>query len=271
MILQSSSSAAPSRDRRWPRWMVVPLLPVWTYGAFWLAQLVMGVAAQLILLCGVPEAALMSVAGTTVWSTLVYGATIAIAVGLPWLLWRRRTTRQEMGVGDRPAWLDVALAPMVFVLYFITSAYVMVVAKSWLPIDVNQEQALPFDRMALMGSWEYVLVFIALAVVAPIAEELLFRGYLYHRLRSSAPVWLSVLLTSLVFGLAHAWAGHDRPLHWVVVIDTATLSIFLCLLREYTGAVWSSILVHMIKNSIAFYFLFLNPQLITYVAAVYMP
>lgn len=249
----------------------MPLLPVWTYGAFWLAQLAMGLTVQLLLLCGMSEAALTSVAGTTVWATLVYGIAIAIAIGAPWLLWRRRTTWQEMGVGDRPAWLDAGLAPVVFVLYFITSAYVMVVAKSWLPIDVNQEQALPFDRTALMGSWEYALIFVALAVVAPIAEELLFRGYLYRRLRSSASVWLSVLLTSLVFGLAHAWAGHDRPLHWAVVIDTAILSIFLCLLREYTGAIWSSILVHMIKNSIAFYFLFLNPQLITHVAALLMP
>ena len=64
----------------------------------------------------------------------------------------------------------------------------------------------------------------------------------------SFSVWLSVLVTSLAFGLAHLWAGTDKPLQWSVAVDTFSLSLVMCAAREYTGAVWVPMMVHIIKN-----------------------
>jgi membrane protease YdiL (CAAX protease family) len=51
-------------------------------------------------------------------------------------------------------------------------------------------------------------------------------------------------------------------LQWAVALDTMVLSLMLCTLREYTGAIWAGVLVHAIKNGLAFYLLFINPNVI---------
>ena len=130
----------------------------------------------------------------------------------------------------------------------------MTLVKWLIPIiDLNQVQDVGFS--ALSSRYEYMLAFLALVVIAPIAEEVLFRGYLYGKLRQYVPIWASVIVTSLLFALVH--------LQWNVAIDVFVLSVILCLLREKTGSISSSIIVHMIKNAIAFYFLFVNQTFLT--------
>jgi membrane protease YdiL (CAAX protease family) len=50
-------------------------------------------------------------------------------------------------------------------------------------------------------------------------------------------------------------------LQWNVAADTFALSLVLCTLRQITGNIWAGVLLHMIKNGIAYYFLFINPDL----------
>jgi membrane protease YdiL (CAAX protease family) len=93
------------------------------------------------------------------------------------------------------------------------------------------------------------MAFIALVIIAPIAEEVLFRGYLYGKLRSHASVLVATLLTSALFGAVH--------MQWNVAIDTFILSLAMCYLRELTGTIWAGTLVHMIKNGLAFTLIFI--------------
>lgn len=51
--------------------------------------------------------------------------------------------------------------------------------------------------------WEMFLVFIAAAVLAPISEELYFRGFLYKAFRNKFSQGVGVALTSTIFGLLH--------------------------------------------------------------------
>ena len=111
------------------------------------------------------------------------------------------------------------------------------------------------------------MIFLTLVVLAPLAEEVLFRGYLFGKIRKLAPFWISAIMASLTFGLAHLWAGPGTALQWLVAIDTFVLSLVLCLLREHTGAIWAGVLVHAIKNGIAFYFIYLNPQTLDQIKA----
>ena len=92
-----------------------------------------------------------------------------------------------------------------------------------------------------------------LVIVAPIAEEVLFRGYLYGKLKGYVPAIWAALATSLLFGIAH--------FQWTVGIDVFILSMFLCGLRSLTGSIWAGILVHILKNALAYYILFINPLL----------
>jgi len=83
----------------------------------------------------------------------------------------------------------------------------------------------------------------------------LFRGYLLSKLRRHVATWIAILITSLLFGLVH--------FAWNVGIDTFALGIVLCLVTIWTKSLWPAILIHMLKNGIAFYFLFINPTVLT--------
>ena len=146
--------------------------------------------------------------------------------------------------------MDTLAAVVMWVLYMSTTIIVGIIAKLVLPwLDVDQEQQVGFQDIS--QPLEYVAAFIALVILPPVAEELLFRGYLFGRIRERAGFWLTTAVVSIVFGLVH--------LQWNVGIDVAVLSVFLCYLRERTGSVWSSIALHAVKNSVAYFFLFIGP------------
>ena len=88
----------------------------------------------------------------------------------------------------------------------------------------------------------------ALVIIAPIMEELLFRGWLYGKLRLKIPKVAAIVTTSLLFGLVH--------MQWNVGVNVFAMSVVLCALREVTGTIYAGILTHMIKNGVAFYLLF---------------
>ena len=190
----------------------------------------------------------------TLFMALIYTLTLVMTVGLPWLALRSRTTKEDLGLTRYPSWLDLLLAPSSFIVYALVSSLLLALAASLLPfVDIDQVQDVGFSQ--LTTGYELLLAFIALVIVAPVAEEVLFRGYLFGKLKKHVPVWVAVLMTSLLFGIVHG--------AWNVGIDTFVLGIMLCLLRIISGSLWPSILLHMIKNGLAFYLLFINPSLLS--------
>jgi len=93
-----------------------------------------------------------------------------------------------------------------------------------------------------------VLAFIGLVVLPPIAEEMLFRGFLYRGLAKRLPKILSALITSGLFALLH--------FQWNVSLDVFVLSLVLIALYEKTKNLWVCVGLHAIKNGIAFLALF---------------
>lgn len=150
--------------------------------------------------------------------------------------------------------MDILITPLGFIAYMILSALLLAFAQQFMTfIDFDQPQDVGFDQIG--QQYEYILAFLTLVVVAPVAEEILFRGYLLGKLRKYTPLWIAILITSLLFGLVH--------FAWNVGIDTFALSIVLCLLTVWSKSLWPAILLHMLKNFVAFYFLFINPNLLT--------
>lgn len=236
------------------QWMAI-VLPLWVLGSFVIVQLVIqwlffGVLRSVSVYFEASSPAVFH----TVLSALVYILTIAMVIGLPWLVKQYKTSRTEIGLDRDPTWLDLILAPAGFVGYIILSGALMALATHFLTfIDFNQTQDTGFSTLS--HPYEYVLAFLTLVIIAPVSEEVLFRGYLFGKLRSHVPTWVAILLTSGLFAFAHG--------SWNVGIDVFALSIVLCLLRVATKSLWPSIMLHMIKNGLAFYLLFINPTLLS--------
>lgn len=87
------------------------------------------------------------------------------------------------------------------------------------------------------------LGFGAIAIAAPIVEELLFRGLLQNALARFIPVWPAILLSSLVFA-----AVHGQP---YAIPGLMSLSIAFGYLYHRTGSLRTNIILHMLNNSAA--------------------
>jgi membrane protease YdiL (CAAX protease family) len=231
-------------------WMAL-LIPVWVFVGFMAAQVVAQLLILLLEQVGISFKGVNESTFQTVASAAIYLLSITIVIGLPWIVKKYRTSRQELGIVQSLTWTDLLLAPAAFIVYILLS-FVLTSLASNLPFfNSNQVQSTGFA--GLSQGFEYLLAFATLVIIAPISEEILFRGYLLGKLRKYVPIWVAVLVTSLLFAVVH--------FQFNVGVDVFALSIILCILRVSTGRLWPSILLHMIKNGIAFYFLFINPVL----------
>ena len=229
-------------------WQKAVILSFWVLASFFAAQLGIVVLFLLLELSHVTitlnQAVLQSIL-----AALVYILTLGILIGLPWWLKKRKTSRRDIGLMGLPTWADLGLGPAGFVVYLLASGAIVSLVGALIPaFDVSQVQNTGFEGLSMQ--YEYLLAFVTLVVLAPVAEEILFRGYLYGKLRRTIPVWVAILVTSVLFGFVH--------FQWNVGIDVFVLSVVACILREVTGTIWAGILLHMIKNGLAFYFLFIN-------------
>jgi membrane protease YdiL (CAAX protease family) len=226
---------------------------------FLIVQILIGLLITGLVAAGIPLDSLNPAVFNAVVAAAIYVVSLVVVIGMPFWLRQRRTNREDLGVVRWPSWLDIVLAPAALVVYLLISAAVLYLFSVVAPqIDLKQAQDIPFS--GLSHQYEYMLAFLTLVILAPAAEELLFRGYLFGKMKKHAPFWLATIITSLLFGGLHLIAG--ASLQWNVAADTFALSLVLCSLRQITGNIWAGILLHMIKNGIAYYFLFINPSLL---------
>ena len=187
------------------------------------------------------------------YGAISYSLALAIIIGVPYFVNKRwRSTRAELGLKGMPTWTDIGLGIAGILAYFILASIVIWLCSLIMPwIDMSQAQDVGFN--AISNNIDRLVAFVALVIVAPIAEEIIFRGWLYGNLRKIIPgkvsMPIAMLLVSILFGALHG--------QWNVAINVFALSIILCSLRELTGTIYSGILVHMIKNGIAFYSLYI--------------
>jgi hypothetical protein len=93
-------------------------------------------------------------------------------------------------------------------------------------------------------AFTHILLFVTIAVIAPVLEEVLFRGYLQTSLMHHMKPWLAILLASAIFG-----AVHLQPFAFPML--TALGAVF-GYLYYITGSLKVNIILHVINNGIAY-------------------
>jgi membrane protease YdiL (CAAX protease family) len=127
-----------------------------------------------------------------------------------------------------------ALAWMVFATGYLRLA-------GWLGAPIEpQAQLLQFAAGDVTAD-EFWPMVVSITILAPVSEEVLFRGYLFGALLGVMPLWAVHLVTATLFGLAHG-LEHALPI--------AVLSLLFGYLRQRYRSLWPSILAHMLHNSI---------------------
>ena len=111
-------------------------------------------------------------------------------------------------------------------------------------VEALQKTDLPLAEKALMG---------VLAVfLAPLAEEMIFRGILYPTIKQAGFPRTAWWVTSLLFGAIH--------LNWVAFVPLTVFSLLLIFIYEKTGSLWASITAHSLFNFTSFAMLMLAAE-----------
>ena len=176
---------------------------------------------------------------------LVYVLTVAIILIVARFL-GKKLAFDSVGLSRLPDWRDIGLSALGMVGYLILTTILLKIAEQVPGFDANQTQDIGLDKLF---SLDLMMAFGVFVIITPFFEELIFRGITQGALRRARlSAWVAVLVVSVLFGVAHG--------QWNVAIDAFALGIVAGVLREKTDAIWAGFLLHAIKNSIAFYALF---------------
>jgi membrane protease YdiL (CAAX protease family) len=177
------------------------------------------------------------------------GYTVALVVGGV-LVRLVRGTAPQAGFAAPPksfavglGWLLVA-APVVYS----AGAMAVMIQQHWTGREITDRLAHPTLKLLAENpgsAWTWVIGLVAV-VLAPIQEELIFRGFLQTALvRGLGHPWLAILLTSLVFAAAHI--GPDMP--WYGIAPVFVLGLAMGFAFERTRAIGTSIAMHVGFNA----------------------
>ena len=158
------------------------------------------------------------------------------------------TNPEELGVANWPTFVDIGLAPIAYFAYAILANIATSILENFAWFDAQQEQNVGFSYFITTS--DRIFAMLAIVFIAPIAEELIMRGWLYGKLRNKFKIPLAIFLTSALFAVLHGQLN--------VAVAVFILSCVLCGLREITGTIWCSMLLHILSNGIAFYILYVG-------------
>jgi membrane protease YdiL (CAAX protease family) len=184
---------------------------------------------------------------------LVLGSLVASAVALGvvvlWLHVRHPTWTRVLGL-PRPAGPDLR-AGILFgiglypVVAFIVGALLVVLFRLVTGEVVRPPEQLPSD----LGPGGIAVAVLYAVVVAPVSEELFFRGVLFRSLRDRHGFWPGALGSSVAFG-----SIHYVPAPALDVLLLMTVMVFtglgLAFIYERRGSLWAPMAAHATFNVI---------------------
>lgn len=136
-------------------------------------------------------------------------------------------------------WLPLALVGG-GLLYFFTTFFLG--ALSLLFPELAEPQNVSNIIAEAGSTWQIIAVIISVVILAPIGEELLFRGYIYHSLTPNYSPTVSMLITSAMFGAMHFDFLRFLPLTMV--------GFFLNLVAVKSKSLYGSMLMHATWNMV---------------------
>jgi uncharacterized protein len=166
---------------------------------------------------------------------LVGGAVLAVGLGV------KHGAAAALGLRSTRFWPAVGWAAVLLGAFWLASGIVVSIFGEPPEQEITEEIKSEDGVLALAG---YVSI---TCMVAPIAEEVFFRGFLFPVLRARTGVAWGVVITGALFSLVHALGSPVEALIVLVVLGAG-----LCLLYLRTGSLLPCIGLHALNNAISF-------------------
>ncbi|MPZ23261.1 MAG: CPBP family intramembrane metalloprotease [Dehalococcoidia bacterium] len=174
-------------------------------------------------------------------------ANMAILAGIYWYVSRRGAGPGDFGFRsfDVGRWWWIVIA-FVLASYATLAAYSGLVDLLESLLDRNVEFLMPESNIPDEVT-ESALVLVIAALfsvgVAPLTEEMFFRGFVLGGLSRSWGLVVAVIGSSLLFGLVHGQGG--------LIIPFSIVGAYLAFAYLYTRSLWGSVACHLTFNGIS--------------------
>jgi membrane protease YdiL (CAAX protease family) len=233
----------PDRGPGWPMWMGFAAVPT----ALVLAML----GGLIVFLVAIPLGGQLDDPGPAenLGATFVQDIVfVATAIGLASMVSRPRP--RDFGLRLPKFWPAAGWSLLTYVAIAIVGA----VASAAFGVSERDQDNVLDDLGIKDGSaWVYVAAFVV-CVMAPLCEELLFRGFVFPSLKPRLGLITAALVSGAIFGGIHItnYIGEPAKVAAASVITLITLGTLFALLYWKTGSLLPCITLHAINNSVAF-------------------
>lgn len=142
---------------------------------------------------------------------------------------------RKTNIGQTVGWAIMLMVA----IYGVNILYQYLITRFHLNIQTNDQVLLQQSKYAPLSTYASLLV---ATFIAPICEEVFFRGFLFMGLARRMPVGWALVISSLLFAIAHGDPGS--------FIVLCVIGLALAFLRWRTQSLWPSILLHMLNNGL---------------------
>jgi len=187
-------------------------------------------------------AADFALAGLTIGFEVLFGVLVL------WFAHRRRISLASLGFRRPIRWgpLGIAVTGTYVTLFVYGGAIELLkelgVDPGWfegtneIPIDPDQGAGTLVPLLVLFG--------MAVMIIAPLAEEVLFRGLIFRALDGAWAGWAAIAVSGLAFGVFHT--------NLAVLIPFSLIGMIFAWTFRASGSLWVTIIAHFIINTLSF-------------------
>ena len=189
-----------------------------------------------------------SLGGSLGTAALIFASILELLLLLAaWLFGPYRYGGSIQALGFRAPLRGTASLPWLVLLASLLFATIYIAIVSATGLETLQPPPLPEDMVET--NLDRLAMFVLVVLLAPLAEETFFRGFLLPVLASRWGFLWGAGLTSLLFGLTHGALG--------MIVPAFATGMLLAWLYYRTRSLWSCLLAHGAQNALAFAFTFL--------------
>jgi membrane protease YdiL (CAAX protease family) len=222
--------------------------PIWTVPAAFGAGLVVGILATAAV-AGIGGA---SGSGTSTPAVNIVGDIVFdlsfVAAALYLAAMHGRVRPSDFGYRRIPPAVGLAVFLAAGVSYYVLTALYQTVVGLHGTDKLPKGLGVGTSTAALVGAAIFV------CVVAPVAEEFFFRGFIFGALRRwhvriagrDLGTWAAAAVTGILFGLVHAGSAGSQYL-----IPLGFFGFMLCIVRWKTGSLYPCMALHSVNNALA--------------------
>ena len=183
------------------------------------------------------------IVASLLFSILIGFVFIGLATGLS--LWRYHLSPRALGLGEidlKRWWLPIVAA---------AGAHVAIIAYGAALIALGADAAVPEQEELeelFQSRTVLPLTGVATVLVAPVAEEIFFRGFIFAGLVRPFGLTGAMVASGLLFGAFHVTGLETIGL----VLPFAAIGVLFAWVYARTGSLWPSVATHLLFNLVSF-------------------